>query len=567
MNQVYQNRPFKTRNADEFELSDILNLFVNPIKSLNSPFDYENNIIKGKMGSGKTMFLRANHAYYLYRLIPSLTNKLDNIILPVFIKLNRYQHIKKAELIYNAIIIDIIEELSSIYLKLQDAKYMANIHLGVKNINIDLDFNSKINSVIKELKLLSCEEFTEKVLKDLSFEGSLKPKFFEASAKYKKEEITEIKAKKNPGINDVERCYKYLLDDQHGKILLLLDEAGALDKTFFNSESNDSFFEILMNQLRTCDFIRTKVAIYPNSYQDILTETRYGDAIRLEETIYNEAGYIKFRKQGIELIQNYINETLLDREVAVKPNELFEIFITKNYGDCLEQLINASDGNMRRLIHLLDKSMTTAYERNKGNSKVKTIDVIEALKRNAFDNNSLFNDTDKGLLNNIVLTCKARSTYKFQFPNKSNILNKFTSKSQEQNILKIEEIGSGRKGTVYSFDYSFCILHDLPTHHTLGSEKLNKKRTLDKGKWIGRIAKISDKLIEHASISIKEEGAIEFIKDNKGFIKSDTKKEFFFSTDFIIDEDKNKNLIQGRRVRFIPYDFGELQIAQGIEIL
>ena len=56
--------------------------------------------------------------------------------------------------------------------------------------------------------------------------------------------------------------------------MLLIDEAGSLDRQFFKGANNDSFFEILMNQFRTASYIRTKIAIYPNSYQDILTEER-----------------------------------------------------------------------------------------------------------------------------------------------------------------------------------------------------------------------------------------------------------------------------------------------------
>lgn len=62
---IYKSRPFKVRNADEYDLSTVLDLFVDPTESLYNPFDYENVIVKGRMGTGKTMYLRANHAFYL----------------------------------------------------------------------------------------------------------------------------------------------------------------------------------------------------------------------------------------------------------------------------------------------------------------------------------------------------------------------------------------------------------------------------------------------------------------------------------------------------------------------
>lgn len=47
---VYHSRPFKIRNADEFDIENILDLFIDPTDGLNSPFDFTNSIVKGKMG-------------------------------------------------------------------------------------------------------------------------------------------------------------------------------------------------------------------------------------------------------------------------------------------------------------------------------------------------------------------------------------------------------------------------------------------------------------------------------------------------------------------------------------
>lgn len=91
---IYEKRPFQTRNADEFNLENILDLFVDPTDGLIGCFDYENTIVKGKMGSGKTMYLRANQAYYMYTLVPSLLNESE-IILPIYIKLSDFQNLKK----------------------------------------------------------------------------------------------------------------------------------------------------------------------------------------------------------------------------------------------------------------------------------------------------------------------------------------------------------------------------------------------------------------------------------------------------------------------------------------
>jgi hypothetical protein len=52
---IYEKRPFRNRNAEHFDLAEVLDLFVDPVPGLADPFDFENSIIKGRMGSGKTM--------------------------------------------------------------------------------------------------------------------------------------------------------------------------------------------------------------------------------------------------------------------------------------------------------------------------------------------------------------------------------------------------------------------------------------------------------------------------------------------------------------------------------
>lgn len=566
MDQIYKARPFQIRNADEYEVSEVLRLFVSPFEGLSTPFDYENNIIKGRMGSGKTMYLRANYAYYFYGIIPALSEGLSPII-PIMIKLSDFQHIRDASQIYRAIVIKIIEELTSAYIKLQDAKYLARVHLGMQNLTPDLLRERKLSDSISRLTKLGADEFVERITVELGIKGEIKPKFIDLSGEYKKNQLTEIKKKEDPGIKDIEEAYKFLLSDQDGKILLLIDEAGSLDRSFFKGKDNDSPFEILMNQLRTTQYIRTKVAIYPNSYQDILTETRYGDVISLEENTHDGEGYKEFRCKAYNIINNYINPNKSFEGGAVcRPEDLFELAST-NVGDALEQIINASNGNMRRLIQLLDSSMEAAYSEHKGAGKISLEHVLASLKKHSQKTLSQYAEPDLDLLANVTRACKSRSTFVFEFPYMSVALNKFTSKSDEYNVINIVKFGTGRKSTVYSFDYSYCVLSDLPTHYIVGSEKIDKNRSLENGKWITRVAQLNEKLLDHASISTKMEGAVDFVKSEVGFIKGDDEDIYFFSHENIIDEDRTKEVIQGRRVRFIPYSYGESKVAQGIEIL
>jgi len=566
MIEVFKKRPFKTRNADEYDLSDILSLFVNPIIGLSSPLDFENSIVKGRMGSGKTMYLRANYAYYLYNLVPSLLEGQE-LILPVFVRLSDFQHLKESSEIYNSLIIKIVEELSTIYLKLQDAKYMANVHHGMKKIKSDLYFEDKIKVASKHLLKLGAQEYIEKITNEFKAAGKTNYKFFELSSEFHKNNVVEIKEKKNPGIKDIIQAYDNLLGDSGGKILLLIDEAGSLDKNFFRNDSGDSFFEIFMNQLRTTDFIRTKVAVYPNSFSDILTETRYGDVVMLEENIDDYDNYINYRKRVIGVIENYINIEVDQNNY--KSNDLFEI-LDSDGEDCVEQIINASGGNYRRLIQLLDSAMNESFIQNSGRKKVNIENAISSIKKHCQTVLSSYNAVEKEYILKISKVCKGRSTYRFSFPYNAQILYKYMNRSQEFNIIKVIDAGTGRKGTTYAFDYTYCVLNDIPTHYVKNSERIEKNRTLITGEWITRISSINQELITQAEIPDKLEGQISYTTadNNKGFIKCENDSaDFFFTTDYIIDSDRQKHIFSGKKVKFCPTLLGDSKMATQIEIL
>jgi hypothetical protein len=565
MEELFRSRPFKTRNADEYDVSSILNLFVSPIDGLTTPFDYENTIIKGRMGSGKTMYLRANHAYYLSGLVPSLIERKGDLILPVFIRLNDFQHIFKPENVYRAITIKILEELTSTYMHLENAKELAALHSGIRLLPDELIQAHKLSSTMKQLAMLGSDEYIERVSTELGIIGGVKPKFFELSAEWRKNNLTEVKSKPNPGIKDIEECYKNLLENHDGKILLLIDEAGSLDKSFFKNVGDTScFFEILMNQFRTSSFIRTKIAVYPNSYSDMLTETRYGDVVMLEDSVTDEVGYKRFRERAYDLIHSYLNSDP-NIETNYHPEDVFELSESNVYGDGLEQIMYASNGNMRRLIQLLDMVMNTAYSENNCAVKVTKSHALDTLIQHASKTEILFNDQDREFLNKITAVCKARSAFKFSFPNVP--LYKYTGKSQEYNLINVEQLGSGRRSTVYSIDYSYAVLKELSTHRYADSEKVYHERSMDIGKWISRVATINQELIDHASLPGKIEGVIDYLKGDSGFINSDSEEEFFFMKQDIIEADRNKPIMQGKRVRYYPTNLGEAKMAVMIEVL
>lgn len=564
MEDVFRSRPFKIRNADEYDVSNILSLFVSPINGLATPFDYENSIIKGRMGSGKTMYLRANHAYYLSALVPSLIEKNNEIILPVFIRLNDFQHIKEPSEIYRAIIIKVIEELTSIYLHLDNMKHLAEIQSGLKQIPDKMLGAHKLSNSLKQLAQLGSEEYIERVSTELGMKGGLKPKFIELSAEWKSSSFTELKKKPNPGIKDIEECYKNLLEGQEGKILLLIDEAGSLDKSFFKEQGDSSFFEILMNQFRTSSFIRTKIAVYPNSYSDLLTETRYGDAVILEDDIFNEDGYKRFRARTLDMIGNYLNPNSYEGK-NITIDQIFDVSESSDFGDSIEQVIYASNGNMRRMMQLLDLTMEAAYLENYCATLVRKHHALKALVDHAHKSEAEFNTQELELLNSLVSVCKARGAYKFQFPNVP--LSKYTNRSQEYNLVNVVQLGSGRRATIYAFDYSYSVARGIPTHRMIDSEKIYHGRSIDSGRWLTRVATISEELIRHAALPGKLEGVVDYFKGDSGFLMCDLQDQYWFQQSDVIESDRSKKIILGSRVRFYPTKLGDAKMGVLLEVL
>jgi cold shock CspA family protein len=563
--ELFLSRPFRIRNADEYDSSSILNLFVNPLEGLATPFDFENVIVKGRMGSGKTMYLRANHAYYISCLVPSLIERSNELILPVLIRLSDFQHLTQPQDVYRAIIIKLIEELSSIYLHLENMKTLANIQVGLRHLPDQALRAHKVFQSMKLLSTLGSEEYVERVSTELGLKSGIKPKFLELSAEFKKTNFSEIKKKPNPGIKDVEECYRILLEDQDGKILLLIDEAGSLDKSFFKNNGDSlCFFEILMNQFRTSQFIRTKIAVYPNSYSDLLTETRYGDTVLLEESVLSDDGYLRFRKKALAVINNYLNSQPYLNS-TFDAGQFFDL--SETYGDCLEQLMYASSGNMRRLIQLLDLAMDSAYSENGCPTIVTKDHAVKALRKHAEGTELSFTRQEVEFLGDLVSVCKSRGTFKFQFPNVP--LYKYTGRSQEYNIIAVDQLGSGRRATIYAFDYAYCVLKDIPTHRMVDSEKINRDRTNESGRWLARVATINQEVIDHAGLPGKAEGTVEYVnaQGTAGFITSDTSEQFFFVHRDVIEADRGKRILIGTRIRFYPTNLEDAKMAVLLEVL
>ena len=90
--------------------------------------------------------------------------------------------------------------------------------------------------------------------------------------------------------------------------------------------------------------------------------------MNLEENIFDPDGYKSFRKKSVSLITNYLSVD--EEEDYISASKIFELKEKEEFGDCLEQLINGSDGNIRRLIQLLDTVMNVAYSEHNGDGNI-----------------------------------------------------------------------------------------------------------------------------------------------------------------------------------------------------
>lgn len=564
---VFISRPFKIRNADEYDLENILDLFIDPTADgLRGTFDFSNCIVKGKMGSGKTMYLRANYAYYLYTLVPSLINEVP-LILPVYIKFSDFQNYHNPEEIYCALLVRVVEEIVSICKHLKSANELAQLHTGAQKLVGLWSTEKEFIPTLEELRKLTAKEYVETVTKGMNATGGVSASFFEMCADYERTIVTEIRRSEKPSFQCVSNACERLLTPFNGKLMLLLDEIGSTSKSFFAAEKDDSsYFETLMNQLRTLPSVRTKIAIYPHSYSDILKETRYGDIINLECDVDSSANqYRAYMTKAVSLIERYIEKA---SGIKCSAEDVFDIAIENQL--LIEQLVNASAGNMRRLVHLLDVSMNVAYVRGLGVQKVIVDDVWEALRNQGEEMENQYQSQDKDFLLQLVKVCRSRSTNRFTFPNKSTIIGRYTNLSEEYNVINIREAGSGRKSTIYSFDYAYCIYRDIPTHYIKDSERIDRTRSSILGEPIKRIAQLTDELLVQSSIQGKLEGTITFLgpTGRSGFAEDSDHKSYFVSMDSVIESDKKERFHIGNRIRFLTSKVNsDTLVATEIEIL
>lgn len=180
----------------------------------------------------------------------------------------------------------------------------------------------------------------------------------------------------------------------------------------------------------------------------------------------------------------------------------------------------------------------------------------------------MFASQDSEFLKAIVSACRSRGAFKFTFPNNAPALYKFTNRSAEYNLVNIVSGGIGRRSTVYSLDYAYCIKHSVPTHYLIGTERIDKNRSRSTGSWIRRVTQLSEGILQNAEMPGKTDGVIEYLKDNSvGFIRATDGKSYYFTTEDIVGGLKAQSIHMGGSVRFIPVQIENLTYAANVELL
>lgn len=550
---VLTARPFKVRNADEFDLAEVLHRFINPRSELYSPFEYESSILRGKKGTGKTMYLRANYALYQYDVYPAIIEGRRPHI-PIFLSLSKFQHIVQADELYRAIMFSLCESLAQTYHSLLDSSYMRNVHLGMQSLPDYYFSAAKIREAGKQLLRMNVDNYIQTIEAQQEGRFGAKVKFLELLARTlgtRKEQFTR---KQDASISSLMEMHRMLVGDSDADLLILLDEAGSLHRDFFRGDRDGSHFEIMLNQFRTTQSVRCKVAVYPDAPSDKVSDTRYGDRITLQEDIDDGTGYRSFRAKTLNLIDRYIGEFYQVQTISHR--DIFEI-TDADFGDCIEQIIYGSGGNMRLLVQLLDLALAATHQRTGGNGRASVADAEEALSQFSYNTLSTHSESERDLLSKIASECRRRTAYKFTYKYNTLVLNRLAERSEEYNLVEVVQPGTGRAATVYKLDYCTCVREKLPTHvttgDTAGALRVNRERSLSTGQWNIRVCAIEDSDADKCSPEVIPGHIVSVPHDNKlGTIVDRSGAFYHFFPGDVKRYDGAKNLVSEADVTFVP---------------
>ena len=309
--------------------------------------------------------------------------------------------------------------------------------------------------------------------------------------------------------------------------MLTIDEvAPVFPKEFFNDKENG--FIRWMNSIRNSGPYFTRIAVYPNDLSDILNEERFGIIVNLDYDIKNTDDYYAFRDYCIQLVNKYLKVVSLNSFSPTKINDIIQI-LEYNSEDSLEQIIYASDGSSRRFISLMDKCITSPfYRRGEVFKKEQIINIIKDFSNNLL---SSYDVSDKELAQSIAKACKKQVAYRFRVPGLSSLITPLFAKNEELNIVKLTEVGKGKRGTSYEFTYPYCILMDIQTHYYKDTRKVCNSRDMIAGEWITQVTTINKDQIDFLNSQLRIEGVVTE-RDNEMILITGLNKELYLSESF-----------------------------------
>ena len=451
------SNPFNYSNAEKISTNNIIDLFVSSEGRNKSAVRLAGDaIIRGSRGSGKTMLLRYLEIFGNLVFNDNIKEKKVSDSFPVMINLS---NIHNSEWKKNPK--SLIESSESL---IYDSIIYA---LEKKSLELNsLEFKNAIHRLKQKLSNLS------------KTEGSI---------------IWKL------GVAINENMFSYFR-----YILLLIDEvAPVFPKEFFNDKENG--FIRWMNSIRSSGPYFTRIAVYPNDLSDILNEERFGTIVNLDYDIKNCDDYFAFRDYCKQLVNKYLKIVSINSFSPTKISDIISV-LDNNSEDSLEQLIYASDGSSRRFISLMDKCITSPYyQRGETFTKEQILNIIKDFSSNLL---ASYDVSDKELAQSIAKACRKQAAYRFRVPGLSSLITPLFAKNEELNIVKLTEVGTGRRGTSYEFSYPYCILMDIQTHYFKETRKICNSRDSINGEWITQVTTINKDQIDFLNNELRIEGIV-----------------------------------------------------------
>jgi len=492
-----KRNPFTFSNAEKFTEHHIMHLFVTSEGRNNGAVRPTGDaIIRGSRGSGKTMLLRYLNIFGNLTFDENAKDKKVSESFPVLVNLS---------LIHNS------EWKSSANSLIESAERLI--------------YESVIQSLEKKNKELHSAEFRNAL--------------FRVNQK-----LSVLANQEGSNIWKLGVAIKEHMTNYFTHILLLIDEVAPVFPKDFFIDSDNGFLR-WMNSIRNSGPYFTRIAVYPNDISDILSEDRFGTVINLDYNVKNSDDYNTYKKYCIELVNRYLRMVSINR---LKPTQLSDIINLElqNENDAFEQILYASDGSSRRFSSLMDKCITTnRHEKGKLFDKDDIIEIIKDFSNNLLSSYDL---SEREIAHSLAKACRKQITYRFRLPNLSSLVNSLHAKNEELNIVKLAEIGTGRRGTTYEFTYPYCVLMDIQTHYLKDTRKICASRDSYSGEWISQVTSITRNQIDYLNKELRLEGVITDIDSDIIIVVDILSRQEYISESF------DNNLKTGDKVTFIHID-------------